>query len=48
MNTGPATAWPPGILKLFDSPEAVADETEEGARVEAKAVLFAVVQVKGP
>ena len=45
-GTGPSTAWPPGILKLLrsDDKNLTADQTEEGAREEAEAVIYGAVQ----
>lgn len=43
-GTGPATAWPPGIIRMLEKEGAQADESEEGARAEAEAVICGAVQ----
>ena len=46
--TGPATAWPPGIVKMLKGDNIQADESEESARNEIEAVVYGAVQVCKP
>mmetsp|Transcript_8683 Transcript_8683/g.35765 ORF Transcript_8683/g.35765 Transcript_8683/m.35765 type:complete len:287 (+) Transcript_8683:491-1351(+) len=43
-GTGPATAWPPGIVRCLHSEDMVADQSVEAARKESEMVICDVVR----
>lgn len=43
-GTGPATAWPPGIVQSLTREDKKADQSIEASRKEAEAVIFDVVE----
>ena len=42
-GTGPATAWPPGIVQCLKSKDTKADRSIAASRKEAETVIFDVV-----